>query len=314
MINKKDFKIRFDLIVKYDISKTANWTTNSAVLAMVDEIPMESMYELFKEVIASESYVESQMPMLRNWLTLLESKNIEKKAASLKEIRNFLSGNWGFGAGNNPNNFYYIFPYKNFGVNLNQPIEVKPEHKSFPLLFSFRFSKTEYPIEFLEFHFVETFNRSRDSFRLLLTRLDKSMISERIELINEWRDQNLKKQSPSKQGIKRIKKVETLDFYFGNKKDKAKSLIVEFLFDESGEIKGKGKGHRIRQLAGALYLFIESQSKKYNASKLAQVLYNEFGDKLRNEISTLRDYTKKDKLIENEASKRLSKDLISVLN
>ncbi|MDZ4785301.1 MAG: hypothetical protein SGJ02_04410 [bacterium] len=310
-VNIEDFRIRFDLIVRDDISSTSNWMTHPAVLKMVSLIPFKDVYNLFEEVIINEPFVESNMSEYRNWLILAKSENYEERGIYRAMIRDLLYNNKGYGAGNDPNQLYYIVKGGYRGVNLNQPIEILSDHEDFPLLFSFRFSKTKHPAKFLEFHFVDTFNQDRDSFRLKLTMLDKSIISERIEFLNEWREQNLKKQTSSR-GSKTIKK-QTFELYFGEKTEQARSKVIDFLFDETHGYKGKGKGHRIRQLAGAFEMFITAQHKKYNASQLSQVLQTEFGDRLGNKNSTLLDYTKKEKLIKTEPSVELSKELLSLL-
>lgn len=214
MINTDDFKIRLDLIVRDDdIRSSVNWRTNPAILKMVDKVSHKDVLELFKEVIINEPFVE--MKEYRNWLTLARSENIEERDIYRKNIRDFLNSNRGFGAGDDPNQFYYIYPYRYFGVNLNQPIEVHPDHEDFPLLFSFRLSKTKHPVKFLEFHFVNTFNQDRKTFRLLLTQLDKSIISERIELVNEWSEQNLKTKE-IKKPFKMVKDTPLSEFFVFN--------------------------------------------------------------------------------------------------
>ncbi len=186
---KKDFRISFDVIVKHDLWSTSNWKEHPATLAMASMLMQKDVEVLFQEVIENEPMVESNMEELREWLRLSKSDNLKVKEANRKLIRDFLSANEGAGAGNNPFNLYYIYEYRYFGVNLNQPIEVKKENENFPLLFSFRLSKTHYPFDFLNYHLSATYNNNTVEYRRFLTLIqDKHtfLLSSLERSLNQW--------------------------------------------------------------------------------------------------------------------------------
>lgn len=309
----EDYRIRFDLICKHDIPKTRDWKNHPAILEMVSMLQLnrKSVLTLFDEFISNsfESFDKKTVSTYQNWLRESRSADANSRDNHIELIRDFLDNNLFFEAGVIPFNFYYIYPYQYSGVNLNQQIEVENSDEiTFPLLFSFRFSKNPNPSKFLEFHLSNTFNGDPKKFKLFLTLLDKVMIAERIDFVDEWIEQNLKTFSKNQrigQVKKRIATVENFSIYFGENRGKAKEDIKEFLFGKTGkDIKKKGK--RIKELAGAIKMFM---GENYNASELSRILVTEFGYQLGTKSSHFLNYTKNQGLLEKETSINLYKKL-----
>lgn len=198
---EKDFRIRFDIIVKNDLWSTSNWKEHPVTLLMASMLETKDIEILFQEVIENEPLVESNMGELRDWMLLSKSDDIKTKDTNRKLIRDFLNKNRGAGAGIRPFNLYYIFESRYFGMNLNQQIEVSKGDKNFPFFFSFRLSKTNYPVDFLEYHLEETFNNDSKKYKhFLVLALEKhpQYLSQLERTIDLWIDDELKSPSSSK--------------------------------------------------------------------------------------------------------------------
>lgn len=192
--DKKDFRIRFDIMVKHDLWSTANWKEHPATLTMASMLPKKDIEELFQEVIENEPMVEINMIELRELMRLSKSDDLAIKEPNRKLIRDYLNENRWAGAGNNTFDFYYVYEGRYFGMNLNKPIEVVKEHENFPLLFSFRLSKTDYPSNFLAYHLNETFKEDRKKYKLFIREIqDKysDFLSSMERFINQWVDDEL---------------------------------------------------------------------------------------------------------------------------
>jgi len=257
-----DFRIRFDVIVRNDIWTTDNWKEHPVVRKMVSLLPSKRIEDLFDEVIANEPMVESGMIELEEWKKLANDQDLNIRDEFRKKIRDSLLSNNYTHVGHNQFNLYYIAPYQYFGVNLNQPVEIKRDHEAFPLLFSFRLSKTKYPVEFLEFHLSETFAHNIGEYKILLAQLVLEIISNRIQLVTEWKEQKLNTNATSteKKCITALEHALLLYIKIESKEITQQGAKKKFLSDYAGKI-GIGQGKFPTHFYEVERLFRESNSK-----------------------------------------------------
>lgn len=295
---ERDFRIRFDIICKHDIYRTARWNEHSAVLKMVEIVAnkegLKTIEELWEELLSNNPLVEADETRYRQYLKdLKDAEDVELR----RYMRQVLQENWFIEGGDHPYNFVYILPGQYNGVSLGRSIELKWPNDGhyFIVLFAFRFSHTHYRIEFLEHHFKKTFRSQIKQYKLFLKEVCEHLEDSLKSYIQDYASHR-RPATPGKQTSKR-----KLNSFVQNTKE-LKTVLAKHLFDISGNIIGRSKPNKIKEIGWAMQKFLGDD---YRPTDVARFLTEEFGAKLGNEKETLRDYLKSSVLIENQASKAL---------
>jgi hypothetical protein len=301
----KDFRISFDIMVRHDIGSLPRWKEHPAVLAMVAMLKVKDIVELFAEVIKNEPAVEKDMVELRKQLALATDTSTDRETREKvrKEIKDYLEEGLFWDCGNEPNQLYYIYAYRPFGVNLNQPVDVSPDNPSYPLLFAFRLSKTYYPGEFLQHHLSKTFQGDTGAYKLFLAQLDKAMLGSRNDFLIEWIAQKLrlsrKKQQndPTTRNDPSPKKVKgSLDEYF---KDPVKATSMLRAFCGTSSLRTEIAAMTLKHL-------IKERYKKNIKGPEISSLLGEIGILLGDDLGK---FSEKFRRLTNEPDSKLFKDL-----
>ena len=299
----KDFRVSFDIMVRHDIGSLRHWKEHPAVLAMVAMLDVKDIVELFAEVIENEPGVEVEMIKLRHQMSLATdpSFDAETRQKARDKIKDYLELGLFYDCGNKPYQLYYIYAYRYFGVNLNQPVDVSPDHPSYPLLFAFRLSKTYYPEEFLQHHLSNTFQGDISAYRLLLARLDKAILGPLNDFLSEWIALKLKfpMSKPRKKVLIPKTKASMADYF--SDPSKAKSILLDFC--------GKSKV-RIDLAAVTFKTVVKNKFDKNIKAPALCILFIEIGILL---VDDSEKYSQRFRRLTIDADPKLLKDLLAVV-